>query len=46
MLDGLTEDVAAAPLPTGHRHHGKTYGVLVGSLPLHVIEQGRPRSCG
>jgi len=34
----LTDDKAAVCLPVAHRHHPMTYGVLVGSLPLHVVE--------
>jgi hypothetical protein len=37
-LDTLTEQLAARPVPSAHRHHGTIYGVLVGSLPLHVVE--------
>jgi hypothetical protein len=37
-LDALTEDAASRPLPSAHRHHGMLYGVIVGSLPLHVLE--------
>ncbi|UAB92485.1 hypothetical protein Dvina_29510 [Dactylosporangium vinaceum] len=37
-LDGLTEQVAARPLPSAHRYHGTLFGVLVGGLPLHVVE--------
>ena len=37
-LDALDEAAAARPVPSAHRHHGTLYGVLVGSLPLHVIE--------
>ncbi len=37
-LDALTEEAAARPLPGAHRHHGLVYGVLVGGLPLHVVE--------
>lgn len=37
-LDALTEDAAARPLPATHRWHGMDYGVLIGSLPLHVVE--------
>lgn len=37
-LDALTEEAAARPLPRAHRQHGMPYGVLVGSLPLHVVE--------
>jgi hypothetical protein len=37
-LDALTEDAAARPLPATHRYHGMLFGVLVGSIPLHVVE--------
>ncbi|HVA08938.1 MAG TPA: DinB family protein [Acidimicrobiales bacterium] len=37
-LDALTEDAAARPLPDAHRYHGMLYGVIVGSMPLHVLE--------
>lgn len=37
-LDALTEEMAARPLPSAHRKHGMVFGVLVGSLPLHVVE--------
>ena len=37
-LDDLFEEKAARPLPDAHRYHGMLYGVLVGSIPLHVIE--------
>ena len=37
-LDVLTEDKAAQPDPVAHRHHPMTFGVLVGGLPLHVVE--------
>ena len=37
-LDALTEEAAARPVPSAHRHDGQRYGVLVGSLPLHVVE--------
>lgn len=37
-LDALTEDAAALPLPGTHRYHGRLYGVIVGSIPLHVLE--------
>ncbi|MGA2835047.1 MAG: DinB family protein [Acidimicrobiales bacterium] len=37
-LDSLTEDTAARPLPAAHRYHGMLYGVIVGSIPLHVLE--------
>lgn len=37
-LDALTEEIVARPLPTAHRKHGTLFGVLLGSLPLHVVE--------
>jgi hypothetical protein len=37
-LDGLTEEMAARPLPAAHRYHGTLFGVVVGGLPLHVVE--------
>lgn len=37
-LGALTEDVAARPLPGSHRYQGMHYGVIVGGLPLHVLE--------
>jgi DinB superfamily len=37
-LDGLTEELAARPLPPAHRYHGMLFGVIAGSLPLHVVE--------
>jgi hypothetical protein len=37
-LDSLTEDTAARPLPGAHRYHGMPYGVIVGSMPLHILE--------
>ena len=37
-LDALTEDVAARPLPAAHRYHGLLYGLIVGRMPLHVLE--------
>ena len=37
-LDALTEDTAARPLPEAHRYHSMLYGVIVGSMPLHVLE--------
>lgn len=37
-LDALTEEMVARPLPSAHRKHGVVFGVLVGSLPLHVVE--------
>jgi hypothetical protein len=37
-LHVLTEDKAARPLPAAHRYHDTLYGVIVGRMPLHVIE--------
>jgi len=37
-LDSLTEDGAARPLPRAHRYHGTLFGVIVGGIPLHVVE--------
>jgi hypothetical protein len=37
-LDGLTEETAARPLPSAHRYHGMLFAVIVGSIPLHVVE--------
>jgi DinB superfamily len=37
-LAALTEDAAARPLPDTHRYHGMLYGVIVGRVPLHVLE--------
>jgi len=37
-LDSLTEDAAARPLPSTHRYHGTLFGVIVGGIPLHVVE--------
>jgi hypothetical protein len=37
-LAALTEDLAARPLPDGHRYHGTPFGVLVGDGPLHLSE--------
>ena len=37
-LDTLTEDGASRPVPSAHRYHGTLYGVLVGSLPSHLVE--------
>jgi DinB superfamily len=41
-LDALSENAAARPLPAAHRYHGMLFGVIVGSLPLHVIEHASP----
>lgn len=37
-LAHLSEESAARLLPDAHRHREMTYGVLVGSIPGHVIE--------
>ena len=37
-LDALTEEMAARPLPSTHRYQGMLFGVIVGSVPLHVVE--------
>lgn len=37
-LDALTEEMLTRPLPSAHRMHGMLFGVLIGSLPLHVVE--------
>jgi hypothetical protein len=37
-LDAFTDEMVAAPVPEAHRKHGTPFGVLVGSLPLHVVE--------
>ena len=37
-LGDLTEEMAARPLPDAHRYHGMLYGVIVGRMPLHVVE--------
>jgi DinB superfamily len=37
-LDDLFEAKADRPLPDAHRYRGTLYGVMVGSIPLHVIE--------
>jgi hypothetical protein len=37
-LDALTEASAARTLPDAHRYHGTPYGVIVGGIPLHVLE--------
>jgi hypothetical protein len=36
-LDNHFEEMAARPLPDAHRDHGTLYGVMVGSIPLHVV---------
>jgi hypothetical protein len=37
-LDGLTEEMAARLLPDAHRYRGMIYGVIIGGIPLHVVE--------
>jgi hypothetical protein len=37
-LDALTEETTARPLPSTHRYHGMPFGLIVGGIPLHVVE--------
>jgi hypothetical protein len=37
-LDALSEETAARLLPDAHRYRGMPYGVIVGGMPLHVLE--------
>jgi hypothetical protein len=37
-LDTLSVEAASRPLPSAHRDRGTLYGVIVGSMPLHVTE--------
>jgi hypothetical protein len=37
-LDALTEETAAQPVPSAHRKQGTLFGVIVGGIPLHVVE--------
>jgi hypothetical protein len=37
-LETLTEETAARPLPDAHRYHGMLFGLIVGGIPLHVVE--------
>ena len=37
-LDDPFEEKASRPLPDAHRYRGVPFGVMVGSIPLHVIE--------
>jgi hypothetical protein len=37
-LDTLTEEMATRPLPSTHRYQGMLFGVIVGGMPLHVVE--------
>lgn len=38
VLGALTEEMSTRPVPTAHRYHGMPYGVIVGSIPQHVVE--------
>lgn len=38
VLDSLTEERAARPLPSTHRYRGALFGVMIGGIPLHVVE--------
>jgi hypothetical protein len=37
-LDSFTEASAARSLPDAHRYRGMPYGVIVGGMPLHIVE--------
>jgi hypothetical protein len=37
-LDVLTAETAARLLPSAHRNHGMIFAVIVGSMPLHIVE--------
>jgi hypothetical protein len=37
-LGALTEGAAARPLPGEHRYRGTLFGVIIGGIPLHVVE--------
>lgn len=37
-IAALTGDVAMQPLPAAHRYAGTPYGVMIGGIPLHVVE--------
>ena len=37
-LATMTDELADRPLPDAHRYRGTRYGVIVGSMPLHLIE--------
>lgn len=37
-LDALTEEAAMRPVPAAHRYGGTLYGVMIGGIPLHVVE--------
>lgn len=38
MLDDDFVENAARPLPDAHRYNGEVYGIIVGGIPLHVVE--------
>lgn len=38
MLDTLTEEAAARPIPAPHRYRDTPYGLIVGGIPLHLVE--------
>lgn len=38
VLDALTEERAVRPLASTHRYAGMLYGVMIGGIPLHVVE--------
>lgn len=38
IAGGLTEELAARPLPATHRYAGTPYGVIVASMALHLVE--------
>lgn len=38
VLDTLTEERAGILLPGEHRYQGTPFGVMAGSIPLHVVE--------
>ena len=37
-LESLTGERSAQPVPSAHRYAGSVYGVLIGTLPMHVVE--------
>ena len=37
-LEALTDELSVRPLPDQHRYRGRLYGVLLGSIPPHVVE--------
>ena len=38
VLDALTEERAARPLPSTHRYRGTLFGAMIGGITLHVVE--------